>query len=904
MNHQRRTTTVEFVKSGKIVKHVKKLKLTPPEEENPDNDKPSMPWRVKQEVLVQDAGAHDVWQVATITRVHEAAHSVNVRYRDTGKVEKNVHVDRLGKSSRWARARLVCSCWSSPTWVKSQPVLFYDKDGVCRAGRIAVVHDANCDIEHDSDNDHVSENVPWAQITAKRWWHSWYIPPTRFQAQTRVEYMDAKGRWYMGTIEKRHRDNTYDIQQENESGKMALRVSAEDVRLVSPWSQCLRRSQQWLCGTLTVGTHVEVQLDDDDVWVPGVVQKVRTDGKYVVAYKQGDGSTTVVKVGKSRLRRPRRSWLNWLAVSTNSSFACEWRLRVSRTTKTGLESGRSLASTMMALLAYDNGRIDKHVLPSRLRDAVTALTIGTRVHVASLAGSPRVDMKVDVALESQQADVPTAIATEGVIVWVYRDYSGVALEVTDDLGEVATAPDISVAALHLNGEPISAMTLESHSTVRSAALVGNIVVETLVYLWFLFGLGGEMSQGIDVLALLDSAAVNATSLYTQQQFFVPNATMCRASRAAFDATTPNWQLKYKWLMALVVIKGTLLTISTIASGLLLLHNIQLLARRLVDLRLYAAQALWQQRLHQLMLMTLLCSSFVILAYGSMYNHFAYACLAPPVTLDAIRDAFKVAPFSAHPSYRNVVDLVPIAAATTVFNLYRGLWLLLVLVMAPDVVMRLCMALPMVAATAMVLSLGFASFRLFFETQSATMLQLHELDLTHYQNMAISLILAAAWFSFVLPLRNGTVRIRFLTTFNTGSIGSISDRHLKKAEKGAFGVRAQEEATWYRLDQLQLDTGVVATICIELVSGPIVVFQFGAVVWLLVGSVLLKQANFATAGATTITVIVSSMWLAVLTAAVLLMYGVKRQAWGALKKARRQERILPRGKQYQPRVILP
>ncbi|EQC28298.1 hypothetical protein SDRG_13979 [Saprolegnia diclina VS20] len=900
--HRDGTATVEYLKRGTTEKRVAKLKPIDPDEadEKSPPDAPPSAWTVGQNVQVRDRDNPNVWADATITRLHTSSAHIAVRYLGDGRKEKLVDMTRLRPLvSLWQR--VVRGAFNEAhSWTKLQPVFFRKADGTCRSGRILRVRDTDCDIQHDSDNEQIAEHVPHAAISAKRWWHTLCQPSTRFAIQTNVRYTDAKGRQHIGVICKRHTNNTYDIQHDSDTETIATRVDVAELQRVSTASQWLASLQQFCHGAIDVGANIEVRLgksarddDDDDVWTPGVVRKVRADGKYMIEYIDEEETPQVVKVPATNVRRPQRNWAALLAMRTAMSFEEGMRVEVTSVhdDKARVRPGEILRKHTDGTVSvrYDDGKIDKHVLSSRLRFLASALTIGTRV---------------DVALETDHAGLSNVVATEGVIVWVYRDHSGVVLEITDDLDDVSISPDVSVSALRLHGQRLSTLTLSGHSASRLVALFLNTGLEVVIYIWFLFGLGAEMTEAIDVLSAINPPQWNTTAVYAAQRPLVPNMTLCLAAHGSLDIASSSWQLQQNWLVALVVLKGALFAVTLAVMGYVLGTHGQLVCHRLVDLRNFASQGRWQDRLHLVMLTALLGSSLSLLCYGSLHNHLVAKCLAPPVTMDAVTTAFQIAPFTVRPVYTTIVDLLPTVAATVVFNLYRGVWLLLVLAVAPDLLSRLLLAIPMMAATAFMLALGLAAWTVFLQTQAKSMQTSLEMSLTSNQDMAISLVVAAAWFSYVMALlivRTGA-HYRLATVHQRQ--GAIMEPYVKKAERGAFGVRAQDEAKWDRLDQLQLQVGLVASVCIELVSGPSIILHIGLVFWLIVGGGLAHATGLVEGHPILVLVLLACLWLVLLIGALLLVCCVKRTAWSGLRKARRHERAVPRAQQYQPRVVLP
>ncbi|KAF0706265.1 hypothetical protein AaE_014201 [Aphanomyces astaci] len=259
-----------------------------------DDTQPATEWKAGQAVQVQSIDDADKWSNAKITRVHRNG-NVTVTYHPSGEKEKNIAPSRLEKRKKVKRAKRevtvasiamndyrdmaypwiqqnlllfqaameagtndddddesdagIPSKKSKPSsatkvrWQKHQAVVFQSADGR-KTGRLTVVRDDDCDVQHDSDKDHESTHVLLSDIH--------------------------------GVVTKRHRDNSYDIRHLSDEETQVEHVEAADIKSLSVWLQAIDSLGRWVLTSGTsfaVGTSVEFQLDDAAEWIPGTIHK-------------------------------------------------------------------------------------------------------------------------------------------------------------------------------------------------------------------------------------------------------------------------------------------------------------------------------------------------------------------------------------------------------------------------------------------------------------------------------------------------------------------------------------------------------------------------------------------------------------------------------------------------------
>ncbi|KAH9074529.1 hypothetical protein Ae201684P_022336 [Aphanomyces euteiches] len=406
-------------------------------------------WAIGQRVQVQDTNDLEKWTKAKIVRVHRNG-NVTVKY-STGEKESNVAPKRL-KQKQESKSVEKEDTSETPKrrqkdkqarWHKQERVLF-NVDGVQKTGKLIAVRKDDCDIEHDSDADHISNNVNLDEIQALRWWHRLYVPKTRFKIQAKVRYIDRKGRSHDGTIIKRHGDNTYDIRHLSDNETEIENVSIQDIESLSVWHQFATRIGQHLShGFLRVGSLVQFQREGSS-WKDGTVKKVHADGKYAIEYC--DSETEELQVVKIPSASIRRKLLPFTGLGLASSLELHDGMRVEVTCNKDdrelIKLGEIVRthSDETKCIRFDDGKIEKHVLPS------------FDSNFQGIFNSA----KVDVTVETNTA-FRCVQPKSGTIAWIHQDFSSVVLAISDEDDEKTMnfCPDIPVEALRLHGYDLS-----------------------------------------------------------------------------------------------------------------------------------------------------------------------------------------------------------------------------------------------------------------------------------------------------------------------------------------------------------------------------------------------------------------------------------------------------------------
>ncbi|KAF0717626.1 Aste57867_2189 [Aphanomyces stellatus] len=785
-------------------------------------------------------------------------------------------------------------------------------DNVRKTGKIKLVRDDNCDIEHDSDKDHESTHVPLGDISAVRWWHRLVVPRTRFKIQSKVRYVDTKGRAHDGTVTKRHRDNTYDIRHLSDDETHVENVSIDDIHPISPWLQVLDKFVLALhkCvqhGGLGVGSKVEFQLDETK-WKEGTIQKVRADGKYNIEYIDSDSEDTKIahKIEKPQIRR--RVWSRSIS-SITTTFVLHDGMRVEVTcTKDETEfikRGEIVRShgDDTKCVRFDDGKIEKHVLASRLRPLSMALCVGT---------------KVDVTVETNST-FKAVQPKQGTIAWVHRDYTSVVLEIADEEEQILFGHnpfDRKVEALRLQGKPVNMISLRGYSLLRNINMLCNLVAEAFVYGWVLFGTANEIAQSLDVLeatsdgqnvaamqqwyTTLANASVSCLMAYKLNNVnafeliisaishpFFSNQTAASLQASPPYLLLPTVMMDRYWLMALLFAK-------CVAFIYILVRGLQLLIRkgsavtiRVLETRLYAQDMLRQERLWFVLWCAMAASSCTLVCFGSIQTTLGYYCLAANRTLSLTSHAFDISALDIRLTYNSVNELLDNVTAITVFNLYRGLCFSFVLMGAHDFLIRIVLFIPAMAATALSWVLVLASIELFIIVQHALLWETGHPGLTHTHDIAVGCIVASTWLCFVVyqVVKAFGEHNRLLISHH--GQGPVQETAMQQAEEGMLGVVAQEEAHALRAEELHIQSGLVQCICAVLVPGVSFLLHVVAVFWLIVGVSLLHNRNEIPLPSKYISTSlpICCFWLVLLAIASLISCCVQRKNWKLLRQAR-------------------
>ncbi|ETV67951.1 hypothetical protein, variant 1 [Aphanomyces astaci] len=903
-----------------------------------DDTQPATEWKAGQAVQVQSIDDADKWSNAKITRVHRNG-NVTVTYHPSGEKEKNIAPSRLEKRKKVKRAKReaameadtkdddddesdagIPSKKSKPSsatrvrWQKHQAVVFQSADGR-KTGRLTVVRDDDCDVQHDSDKDHESTHVLLSDIHALRWWHRWNTPKTRFKIQARVRYVDGKGRPHDGVVTKRHRDNSYDIRHLSDEETQVEHVEAADIKSLSVWLQAIDSLGRWVLTSGTsfaVGTSVEFQLDDAAEWIPGTIHKVRPDGKYNIAYIEHDDDDKAKVATKIRPNRVRKhqsfQWTRaMLALSTSATLQDGTRVEVTcikdeaEVFKRG-EIVRTHADETKSI-RYDDGKVEKHVLPSRLRPLATALCVGTLV---------------DVTVETNHTTVKCAAPKQGTIAWVHRDFTRVVLAIHSNKAheneeekeekekeeDLLYCPDIPVEALRLQGTTrLDTTSLRGYSLWRQFNMLGNFALDALVYGWFLLGLGNEIAMSVEVLQRTADGRNDAAmqAWYHDASISQPPLVDCLATHPFLQNTTtllatppylllPEILMGRYWLIALVLLKALAFAFILVRALRILVNTGNAVAYRAINLQRHAQDQIHQAQLWRVMFGAIVVSSGTLLCFGSLANTLGYYCLLDQYPLDLTYHTFDFSTLDPRFMSNNSASVGPLlvhVTATTTFNLYRGVCFLFALVASPDLSIRVFMMVPAIAMTAVAWALVLTSMQLFLAVEHDVLWRLGHLGLTPLHDMALWCIVAATWLSILLFQVFQTVGEYNRLVAAHHLRGASDEVAVKQAEEGMLGVHAQEDAVQIRTEEMQIQVGILQAISATLVPGIGVLVNVLAVFWLLIGVSMLyhnSQVDIPPWMVGT-SVPLTCAWLLALTVATFLSCCKERKSWKLLKQAK-------------------
>ncbi|ETW04449.1 hypothetical protein H310_04723 [Aphanomyces invadans] len=817
-----------------------------------------------------------------------------------------------GKSKRSVDAAVV----KKASWHKQQAVVFH-VNNVQKSGRLTAIRDDDCDIQHDSDKDHESTNVPFTDVRALRWWHRWTLPTTRFEIQANVRYVDAKGRAHDGVITKRHRDNSYDIRHVSDAETEAQHVAVSDMQSLSVWSQAIEslgRVALFNGAPLAVGASVEFQLEDSSKWRAGTICKVRQDGKYNIEYtdndddeEEGHDKKVAMKVPSIRVRRRQSSsWTRAMLMLASGSLTLQDGMRVEITCiKDEMEvfqRGEIVRTHAdeTKTIRYDDGKIEKHVLPSRLRPLTTTLCVGTLV---------------EASMETTHAALKCTAPMQGTIAWVHRDLKRVVLAIPDEKHpdqESRYCPDVPVEALRLQGNRLDTTSLHGYSVWRNLNMLANLALDAVVYGWYLLGLGNEIALSVDVLERVGNGHNDAAMQAWYKSVAVdPAVVECLITHPFLKdkptlAQTPPYLLlpevmmAWYWLIVLVCLKALAFAYIFVRALRLLVHTGNSIVLRSIHLQRHVQDQLHQTHLWRCMFGELVVSSATLLCFGSLSTTLGYHCLVDRRPLDLTNNTFRFSSVDSRiPSgYSYVGLLLAQVTATTTFNLYRGLCFLLVLVASSNFAVRAVMMIPSIAMTAFAWALALTSMQMFVSVQHDVLWRAGYFGLTLLHDMALGCIAAATWLTFVLFQVFRTVGDynRLVGAYHLR--GAADQVAVKQAEEGMLGGHAQEEALQIRTEEAQIQVGVVQAIYATLVPGIGLFATVVAVLWLLVAVPMLHSESHIDIPnwMVSTTVNLACIWLVALARATFMSCCKERTSWKLLRQGQAQ--------QARPPVLLP
>ncbi|KAK1938883.1 hypothetical protein P3T76_008958 [Phytophthora citrophthora] len=210
---------------------------------------------------------------------------------------------------------------------------------------------------------------------------------------------------------------------------------------------------------------------------------------------------------------------------------------------------------------------------------------------------------------------------------------------------------------------------------------------------------------------------------------------------------------------------------------------------------------------------LIVTFMTLVSYASLLNRFDFYCLMNQKTLSFDELALSIDPFAIHSKFSNPVELLIALAATTTFNLFRGVTFHLLLFAFPtsgtNFIRRVVFVLPSIAVTALLCAVGGAALHTFYYVQKAAITKNQTLEMSTHTDLSVLLLVLSLWFIYCV-YSLGSAAGRFFETRlerQRTSRDEISEDVLDLAEKGEFGLQAQREALVTKVEQRQDQLGI-------------------------------------------------------------------------------------------------
>ncbi|POM58462.1 Hypothetical protein PHPALM_36883 [Phytophthora palmivora] len=210
---------------------------------------------------------------------------------------------------------------------------------------------------------------------------------------------------------------------------------------------------------------------------------------------------------------------------------------------------------------------------------------------------------------------------------------------------------------------------------------------------------------------------------------------------------------------------------------------------------------------------LIVTFMTLVNYASLLNRFDFYCLLNDKSLSFDELALSIDPFAIHAKFSNPVQLLISLAATTTFNLFRGVTFYLLVFAFPtsgtNFIRRVVFLLPSIAVTALLCAVGGAALHTFYYVQKAEMLNSQTADMSTHTDLSVLLLVLSLWFIHCI-YHFGAAAGRFSETRlerQRTSRDEISEDVLDLAERGEFGLQAQREALVTKVEQRQDQLGI-------------------------------------------------------------------------------------------------
>lgn len=422
--------------------------------------------------------------------------------------------DRSGSSSKARRRKNQPDDKSNLAFAElrvNQMIDFEDKDGSIHRGRIKLLReeDETCDVQHASDDEVISKKVPIGRISrtpalARLWQSNWNRGPTNFQLYSRVFYRGRDDVDRRGIVMKIWKDSkgespSYDVEDEQD-GSLVKRLPGSKLRPI-PWVNfSLPSLPAWrgpnmgnfsfLPSTiLRNGMKVRFRLRNGKsgriVWEDGIIIKANAGATCTIEYVNSAGEKEQTQV-KNRdiqsrfqlpfngigdlfpsIQMPKRMFAEGSAVEVTSG---------SKVFLGTVVSSNEQDNTYVIL--YSDGRKDKKVQADRVRLSLRKLKIGTEVEMI-VEGPCKEVSKLD-----------------GEVAWVHRDEK-VAIRINGGNNDIFA--EVCSHALIVDGKPAFSAPITS-TLMELVGFYCNLALETVVYMWFCFGMVIELGEMIQLLS--------------------------------------------------------------------------------------------------------------------------------------------------------------------------------------------------------------------------------------------------------------------------------------------------------------------------------------------------------------------------------------------------------------------
>eukprot|EP00644_Phytophthora_capsici_P000816 jgi/Phyca11/108966/e_gw1.16.194.1 len=717
----------------------------------------------------------------------------------------------------------------------NQLVEFEDKSGRIRRGRIKMLNREQrmCDVEHESDSEKVSKRIPLDVVRPATTFGRWFgtnrnfVP---FQLNAHVYYRTKDGAERKGIVLKASKSTgktLYDV-EDLLDGTMVKQLSVGKLRAV-PWIDYSLPNWNGMPGLpslpnfslfsapiLRRGMNIRFRRVDKEtgrvVWKDAVIMKAKANACCIVEYFGPDGDSKREEVRNSDIqarffRMPFSGVLDGVLDGLSlptiqlpaGMFKVGSAVEVSNGSKVFL--GSIVSSNEMEktyTIRYEDGRKEKNVPSDRVRLSLRRLQIGTEVEMI-VEGPCKEISKLD-----------------GEVAWIHRDEK-VAVRINGGNNDVFA--EVCTHALMVDGKPAFTAPLSS-TWLELMGYYLNLAAELVIYAWFFFGLMVEMDE---MMSLYEDTAPDLLlndehmiAMYASQQVdwsLCQQPPLQKANSSYLVISSDIMATDRAWLMALLVSKAILTGCSALLVLRCLRSKLSALQDDFIDLKEYQQERVMRRHLAVAMGWALIVTFMTLVNYASLLNRFDFYCLLNQKTLSFDELALSIDPFTIHAKFSNPVQLLISLAATTTFNLFRGVTFHLLLFAFPtsgtNFIRRVLFVLPSIAVTALLCAVGGAALHTFYYVQKAEILKNQTLEMSSHTDLSVLLLVLSLWFIHsVYSL--GSAAGRFFETRlerQRTSRDEISEDVLDLAEKGEFGLQAQREALVTKVEQRQDQLGI-------------------------------------------------------------------------------------------------